>query len=88
MPGGHPHRRARCLAQRLRDLSWPQAFWERPPDTGVMDITLYRDDWTLLHQRPKVGTTEIGFDIEQRRVVYWWTTCSTPAARCAPPWTS
>lgn len=39
------------------------------PDTGVMDITLYRDDWTLLHQRPKVGTTEIAFDIQGRRVI-------------------
>lgn len=39
------------------------------PDTGVMDITLYRDDWTLLHSRPKVGTTDIAFDIEGRRVV-------------------
>ena len=39
------------------------------PDTGAMDITLYRDDWTLLHRRPKVGTTDISFDIQGRRVI-------------------
>jgi pyrimidine operon attenuation protein/uracil phosphoribosyltransferase len=55
------------LAQRLQKLVARIAGYA--PDTGVMDITLYRDDWTLLHQRPKVGTTDIGFDIENRRVV-------------------
>ena len=39
------------------------------PDTGVMDITLYRDDWTRLHSRPKVGRTAIDFSIGERVVV-------------------
>jgi pyrimidine operon attenuation protein/uracil phosphoribosyltransferase len=39
------------------------------PDTGVMDITLYRDDWTRLHDRPKVGPTSIGFSLDDRVVV-------------------
>ena len=39
------------------------------PDTGVVDITLYRDDWTRLHHRPKVGATSIDFSIQDRRVV-------------------
>lgn len=39
------------------------------PDTGVMDITLYRDDWTRLHSRPKVGRTSIDFPINERVVV-------------------
>ena len=39
------------------------------PDTGVMDITLYRDDWTRLHSRPKVGRTAIDFAINERVVV-------------------
>ena len=39
------------------------------PDIGIMDITLYRDDWTTQHRRPKVGTTQIAFDLEGRRVV-------------------
>ena len=41
----------------------------RAPDTGIMDITLYRDDWTRLHSRPKVGKTEIDFPIDNRVVV-------------------
>ena len=55
------------LARRLRSLVGGLLGAE--PDTGAMDITLYRDDWTLLHRRPKVGTTDIAFDIEERRVV-------------------
>ncbi len=39
------------------------------PDAGVMDITLYRDDWTRLHSRPKVGRTAIDFPINERVVV-------------------
>ena len=34
-----------------------------------MDITLYRDDWTRLHTKPKVGKTEIDFPIDRRTVV-------------------
>jgi len=31
---------------------------------GALDITLYRDDWSLISQNPVVKTTDIGFDIE------------------------
>lgn len=55
------------LAQRLGALVGRHLGAD--PDTGVMDITLYRDDWTMLHRRPKVGTTDMAFDIEGRRVV-------------------
>lgn len=36
---------------------------------GVIDITLYRDDWTRLHSRPKVGKTEIEFSLDDKVVV-------------------
>jgi pyrimidine operon attenuation protein/uracil phosphoribosyltransferase len=36
---------------------------------GVIDITLYRDDWTRLHSRPKVGKTEIDFSLDDKEVV-------------------
>jgi pyrimidine operon attenuation protein/uracil phosphoribosyltransferase len=36
---------------------------------GVIDITLYRDDWTRLHSRPKVGKTEIDFSLDDKVVV-------------------
>ncbi|MCF8065784.1 MAG: bifunctional pyr operon transcriptional regulator/uracil phosphoribosyltransferase PyrR [Desulfarculaceae bacterium] len=58
--GAHLAQRLGALVGRLLGVA---------PDTGVMDITLYRDDWTLQHRRPKVGTTDIAFDIEGRRVV-------------------
>jgi pyrimidine operon attenuation protein/uracil phosphoribosyltransferase len=36
---------------------------------GVIDITLYRDDWTRLHSRPKVGKTEIEFSLDDKVVI-------------------
>jgi pyrimidine operon attenuation protein/uracil phosphoribosyltransferase len=55
------------LAHRLRaELG---ALCGLEPDTGVMDITLYRDDWIRLRSRPKVGATAIGFSLDDRVVV-------------------
>ena len=39
------------------------------PDTGIIDITLYRDDWTRLHNRPMVGSTAIDFSVEDRSLI-------------------
>ncbi|MDR2349224.1 MAG: bifunctional pyr operon transcriptional regulator/uracil phosphoribosyltransferase PyrR [Deltaproteobacteria bacterium] len=36
---------------------------------GVVDINLYRDDWTLARSFPKVGPTEIPFSLEGKRVL-------------------
>lgn len=36
---------------------------------GHLDITLYRDDWSLISQNPIVRKTDIGFTVENRRVV-------------------
>jgi len=36
---------------------------------GVLDITLYRDDLTLIAASPVVHKTEIGFDINDKNVV-------------------
>ena len=55
------------LAQRLAG-QLAQAYGE-PPRLGIMDITLYRDDWTRAHHKPKVGKTEIGFDLEGMNVL-------------------
>lgn len=73
----HPDPQALCLvgirtggeflARRLQKLLAQRLG--AAPDTGVMDITLYRDDWTLLHSRPKVGSTTIDFEIEGRVVL-------------------
>jgi len=38
-----------------------------PVDHGVIDISLYRDDFRTF--QPKVGTTQIPFDVEGRKVI-------------------
>jgi len=37
--------------------------------TGVIDITLYRDDWTRLSETPEVKKAEIHFSIEDKHVL-------------------
>jgi pyrimidine operon attenuation protein/uracil phosphoribosyltransferase len=53
------------LAQRLRDSIQRIEGQEIP--FGVLDISLYRDDFRTY--QPKVGTTNIPFDIEGKKVV-------------------
>jgi pyrimidine operon attenuation protein/uracil phosphoribosyltransferase len=36
---------------------------------GYLDITLYRDDWSLISQNPIVRKTDIGFQLSNRKVV-------------------
>ena len=35
-------------------------------DVGVLDITFYRDDLSLLNEHPVVNGTEIGFDVNAK----------------------
>lgn len=39
------------------------------PPTGVLDITLYRDDWTRIGPTPIVGKTELPFSIDDKSVI-------------------
>ena len=39
------------------------------PERGVLDINLYRDDWTRARELPKVGKTEISFRLDDKRVI-------------------
>jgi pyrimidine operon attenuation protein/uracil phosphoribosyltransferase len=39
------------------------------PATGVLDITLYRDDWTRIGLAPIVGTTELPSPIDEKTVI-------------------
>lgn len=39
------------------------------PPVGVLDITLYRDDWSTLSQHPIIGKTEIPFAIDDMTIV-------------------
>ena len=55
------------LAQRIK-----QHIEEREEITlpsGTLDITLYRDDWSLISQNPIVKKSDIGFLLEDKRVV-------------------
>jgi pyrimidine operon attenuation protein/uracil phosphoribosyltransferase len=55
------------LAERLRQKIHQKRGVELP--TGIIDITLYRDDWTRLSQTPEVKKTEIHFSIEEKDVL-------------------
>lgn len=55
------------LAQRIHRI-----LEEQTGDTilyGSLDITLYRDDWSLISQNPVVKTTDIQFDVDNCHVV-------------------
>lgn len=39
------------------------------PHIGILDITLYRDDWSRLSQHPIIKKTEIDFSLDDKTVV-------------------
>ncbi len=55
------------LAKRLSDCI--EAIDKAIVPVGILDITLYRDDLTLIAQQPLVHKTEIGFDITDKNIV-------------------
>jgi pyrimidine operon attenuation protein/uracil phosphoribosyltransferase len=55
------------LAQRLAALITRRTAG--PVRVGVLDITLYRDDWTQLSHKPLVGKTELPGSIDDQEVV-------------------
>jgi pyrimidine operon attenuation protein/uracil phosphoribosyltransferase len=55
------------LAQRLADKISRRTA--RQIRVGVLDITLYRDDWTQLSHKPLVGKTELPGSIDDQEVV-------------------
>jgi pyrimidine operon attenuation protein / uracil phosphoribosyltransferase len=40
-----------------------------PPPLGIVDITLYRDDWTRMAPTPVVGKTDLPFSLDDKIVV-------------------
>jgi pyrimidine operon attenuation protein/uracil phosphoribosyltransferase len=54
---------AERVAARIGELK------KAPPRTGALDITLYRDDLTLVAAQPVVAKTEIDFPVDGLRVV-------------------
>jgi pyrimidine operon attenuation protein / uracil phosphoribosyltransferase len=55
------------LAKRLADCI--RQIENASPLVGILDITLYRDDLTLIATQPVVHKTEIDFDISGKNVV-------------------
>lgn len=55
------------LAQRLGEKIKATEGTNIP--TGILDITLYRDDWSMVGHRAVVRKTEINFPIEDKNVV-------------------
>jgi pyrimidine operon attenuation protein/uracil phosphoribosyltransferase len=54
---------ARRIAERIKDVE------NREILVGILDITLYRDDLSLLNEHPIINGTEINFDIANKKVV-------------------
>ena len=44
-------------------------LYNQPILHGMLDINLYRDDWSIKHQKPLLRRTEIDFDLQGQRVV-------------------
>jgi pyrimidine operon attenuation protein/uracil phosphoribosyltransferase len=55
------------LAQRLADRMSQRTGQAIP--VGVLDITLYRDDWTRINHKPLVGKTELPGSIDDQEVL-------------------
>ncbi|MBW2091666.1 MAG: bifunctional pyr operon transcriptional regulator/uracil phosphoribosyltransferase PyrR [Deltaproteobacteria bacterium] len=55
------------LAKRLQKLLEQESG--HPIPTGIIDITLYRDDWTLIAPKPIVGKTTLDFSIDDKLIV-------------------
>ncbi|GAB4343969.1 MAG: bifunctional pyr operon transcriptional regulator/uracil phosphoribosyltransferase PyrR [Desulfobulbaceae bacterium] len=55
------------LAERIRKKIEERE--RRDLQAGSLDITLYRDDWSLISQNPIVRKTDIGFSLEGMKVV-------------------
>ncbi|MDI6852143.1 MAG: bifunctional pyr operon transcriptional regulator/uracil phosphoribosyltransferase PyrR [Deltaproteobacteria bacterium] len=55
------------LAQRLADKLSRKT--SHPLKVGILDITLYRDDWTRINHKPLVGKTELPGSIDDQEVL-------------------
>jgi pyrimidine operon attenuation protein/uracil phosphoribosyltransferase len=59
--------RGAYLAQRL--ANYIESIENQKIPVGVLDITLYRDDLTLIAEQPIVHKTEIDFDINEKILI-------------------
>lgn len=55
------------LASRIKEVLKQTYGLEIP--LGILDITLYRDDWSRISYVPKVGKTEIPFSVDDKTII-------------------
>jgi pyrimidine operon attenuation protein / uracil phosphoribosyltransferase len=55
------------LAERL--AAYIESFENVKVDTGILDITLYRDDLEEQYDQPNVNQTQIDFDVRNKTVI-------------------
>jgi pyrimidine operon attenuation protein/uracil phosphoribosyltransferase len=55
------------LANRIRELI--RAKKGDLIQTGALDITLYRDDWTRINHKPIVGKTEVPVCLDKKNII-------------------
>ncbi len=55
------------LAERIANII--EKIEQQKPPVGILDITLYRDDFTRIAPNPVVHKTEIGFDITAKAII-------------------
>jgi pyrimidine operon attenuation protein/uracil phosphoribosyltransferase len=60
-------KRGAYLAERLAVCI--EKIEDRGVQIGILDITLYRDDLTLISEQPVVHKTEIAFDINDKKII-------------------
>lgn len=54
---------AKRIAEKIKEVEKCEIL------VGILDITLYRDDLSLLNEHPIINGTEINFDIANKKVV-------------------
>ncbi|MDY6820447.1 MAG: bifunctional pyr operon transcriptional regulator/uracil phosphoribosyltransferase PyrR [Deferribacterota bacterium] len=59
--------RGAILADRIKNIT--KRDFNIELDTGYIDITLYRDDFTELTKLPVMHQTEIDFDVDGRKII-------------------
>lgn len=60
-------RRGVDMAERIRKMLEKRVG--RELSYGMLDITLYRDDWTRLSDQPSLNKTEIPFDVDGKDIL-------------------
>lgn len=54
---------AKMIAEKIREVE------NKTVPVGILDITLYRDDLSMLAEHPIINGTEIGFSIVKKKVI-------------------